>query len=407
MTSRERVAKTLNFEEPDRVPIDIGGSRVTGIMAQAYSSLRKHAGLPAEPPRVYDLMQMLADVDEDYLDLFGIDVVGLEQPKPTFDIAARDYKPWTLPDGTPVLMPGQFNPTQDAAGNWLLSPGGQADAPPAWEMPKDGYYFDAIGSITIPQDLDALMVDPADYASQLPIFTDEELSDIRERGRQLYENTDYAILGGFWRGSLWAHGMLEWPMLLTLDPAWCKEMVAAMADVAIENLKLYSEAVGEYCAAILIQGNDFGTQRGELFRPELFYDVMVPGWQRINGWVHENTSMKTFTHTCGANYDIIEGWIQAGFDILNPVQCSADGMEAERLKQDFGGRITFWGGGVDTQQTLPFGTPDDVRREVAERVNTFAPGGGFVFNAIHNVQHGTPPENLAAMLETAREVGAY
>ena len=161
MTSRERVAKTLNFEEPDRVPIDIGGSRVTGIMAQAYSSLRKHAGLPAEPPRVYDLMQMLADVDEDYLDLFGIDVVGLEQPKPTFDIAARDYKPWTLPDGTPVLMPGQFNPTQDAAGNWLLSPGGQADAPPAWEMPKDGYYFDAIGSITIPQDLDALMGDPA------------------------------------------------------------------------------------------------------------------------------------------------------------------------------------------------------------------------------------------------------
>ena len=407
MTSRERVEQTLRFEEPDRVPIDLGGSRVTGIMAQAYAALRRHVGLPDRAPRVYDLMQMLAEVDEDYLEFFGIDVVGLEQPVPTFDIPARDWKPWTLTDGTPVLMPGQFDPVQDEGGNWLLSPGGRTDEPPQWRMPAGGYYFDTIESPRVADDLDALKVDAAEYARRLPVFTDEELDLMRERGRQLHEYTDYAILGGFWRGALWYGGALDWPILMTLDPGWCAGMVEALVGVALENLKLYSQAVGEYVTAVLIQGHDYGTQRGMLFRPELFHELQVPGFRAINRWVHDNTRMKTFTHTCGSVVEIIEGLIEAEFDILNPVQCSAEGMEPERLKEEFGGRIVFWGGGVDTQKTLPFGTPDQVQAEVTERVKTFAPGGGFVFNTVHNVQHGTPPENLKVMLETVREVGVY
>jgi hypothetical protein len=407
MTSRERVAKTLNFEEPDRVPIDLGGSRVTGIMAQAYAKLRRHVGLPDRPPRVYDLMQMLAIVDEDYLQHFHLDVIGLEQAAATFDIPARDWKPWTLADGTPVLVPGQFSPVDDGQGHWLLAPGGRADAAPQWRMPKGGFYFDSIVPPSLTPDLGALKVDPAEYARRLPILTDEQLDDLRERGRELYEGTEYAILGGFWRGSLWGPGHLEWPMLMLTDPAWARELMEAQTEVALRNLKLYAEAVGEYCTAILIQGNDYGTQRGMLFRPELFHEFQAPGFKRINRWVHENTRMKTFTHTCGSVYDIIEDIIDAEFDILNPVQCSAANMEPQRLKDEFGGRIVFWGGGIDTQKTLPFGTPDDVRREVEERVGIFGPGGGFVFNAIHNVQYGTPPENLAAMLQTAYERGSY
>jgi uroporphyrinogen-III decarboxylase len=177
-------------------------------------------------------------------------------------------------------------------------------------------------------------------------------------------------------------------------------MIDAMAEVALTNLELYCEAVGDYCTAILMQGHDYGTQRGELFRPELFYDLHVPAFRRLNQWVHRNTPMKTFIHTCGSVYEIMEGLIEAEFDILNPVQCSASNMEPERLKREFGGRIVFWGGGVDTQRTLPFGTPEEVRAEVEERLRIFSPGGGFVFNTVHNVQANTPPENLAVMLET-------
>ncbi len=402
MTSRERVETTLRFEEPDRVPIDLGGSRVTGIMAQAYAALRRHVGLPDRPPRVYDLMQMLAEVDEDYLEFFDIDVIGLEQPVPTFDIPARDWKPWTLPDGTPVLMPGQFDPVEDEAGDLLLSPGGRTDQPPQWMMPKDGFYFDQIDARIRLDDLDALKVDPEEYARQLPVFTEEELEQIESRGRQLYDDTDYAILGGFWRGALWGPGRLEWPILMMTDRPWAEALAEAMTEVALTNLKLYCEAVGEYCAAILMQGHDYGTQRGMLFRPELFYELQVPGFRRLNQWVHRHTRMKTFIHTCGSAYEIMEGIIEAEFDILNPVQCSAANMEPERLKEEFGGRIVFWGGGVDTQRTLPFGTPDEVRAEVEERLRIFAPGGGFVFNTVHNVQANTPPENLAVMLETVR-----
>jgi uroporphyrinogen-III decarboxylase len=269
-------------------------------------------------------------------------------------------------------------------------------------MPQGGFYFDGLGRTALAGDLEALKVDPEEFRRNLPVFTDEELDDLRSRGRELYEHTDYAILGGFWRGSLWGPGGFEWPCLLLTDPGWAHDIVEVMTEVALENLKLYSEAVGEYCTAILIQGNDYGTQRGPWMRPEVFREFHVPGFRRINGWVHEHTRMKTFTHTCGSVYEIIEAHISAGFDILNPVQCSAAKMEPERLKREFGGRIVFWGGGVDTQHTLPFGTPDEVRAEVEERLRLFAPGGGFVFNPIHNVQHGTPPANLAAALETVR-----
>ena len=406
MTSRERVETTLRFEEPDRVPIDLGGSRVTGIMAQPYAALRHHVGLPDVPPRVYDLMQMLAEVDDDYLQFFGIDVVGLEQPRPTFDIPPRDWKPWTLPDGTAVLMPGQFNPVEDEAGNLLLAPGGRADEALRWQMPPDGFYFDEIDATVRLDDLDALKVDPEEYARHLPVFTDEELEWIRNRGRELYENTNYAILGGFWRGALWGPGNLEWPILMMTDRPWAEALVEVMTEVALRNLELYCEAVGDYCTALLMQGHDYGTQRGELFRPELFYELQVPGFRRLNQWVHENTGTKTFIHTCGSVHDIIEGIIEAEFDILNPIQCSAANMEPERLDREFGGRIVFWGGSVDTQGTLPFGTPEEVRMEVEERLRIFAPGGGFVFNPVHNVQANTPPENLAIMLETV-EAWAY
>ncbi len=183
-------------------------------------------------------------------------------------------------------------------------------------------------------------------------------------------------------------------------PDYIKAVFERQTARAIENLELYRQAVGDKVVAIYISGTDFGTQRGEFISPDMYRELYFPFHKRMNDWVHQHTNWKTFYHCCGS-------FIAAGVDILNPVQCSAANMEPERLKREFGDRLVFWGGGVDTQKTLPFGTPEEVRAEVAERIRIFAPGGGYVFNPVHNIQAKTPVENVLAMFETVKEVGRY
>jgi len=178
-------------------------------------------------------------------------------------------------------------------------------------------------------------------------------------------------------------------------------------EIALANFEKVHKVVGDRIAAVFITGTDFGTQNGPLMSLETYRDLFKPFHRQVNDWVHQHTNWKTFMHCCGSVKDFIEDFIDAGFDILNPVQCSARNMDPAELKAQFGDRLTFWGGGVDTQRTLPFGTPDDVCNEVKERIETFAPGGGFVFSTIHNIQAGTPTENLVALYETVREYAAY
>ena len=419
MTSRERVVRALNHREADRVPVDLGSSVVTGIMATTYAKLRSRLGISGNPPKVSDLLQMLAEVEIPVLERLGCDVVGLIPLVRSFGIANQDWKPWRAFDGTEVLVPGQFHYRVDENGDLLLSPGGDTGKRPSGRMPKDGHYFDII---VRQQPLDWERLHPADFAEQFTPLSEAALEHLRATADELYRNTDFAILGGFGGGGLGdlprvlapeleapkgIRNFDDWMVAHLTHPEYIKGIFARQTEQAIEDLGLYRQAVGSHIVAIFISGTDFGTQRGEFISPDLYRELYLPFHKRMNDWVHEHTTWKTFYHCCGSVYHLIPSFIEAGVDILNPVQCSAANMDPVRLKQEFGDRLVFWGGGVDTQRTLPFGTPDQVRAEVAERIRAFAPGGGYVFNSIHNIQAMTPVENVLAMFEAARECGRY
>jgi uroporphyrinogen-III decarboxylase len=419
MTSRERVAAALNHQEPDRVPADMGGSVVSGIMATTYAALREKLGIGGPPPKVCDLFQMLAEVEIPVIEGLGCDVVALLPLARAFGIANRDWKPWRTFDGTEVLVPGAFNCRVDESGDLLLSPGGDTSKPASGRMPKGGYYFDLLPRQQ-PFDWDGL--DPAEFAEQFTLRTEEDLEHIRTCSETLYRDTDLAILGGFGGTSLGnlpdvlaAHmeapkgirNADDWMIAHLTRPDYIKEVFERQTERGIENLELCRQAVGDRIAAVYMSGTDFGTQRGEFISPDLYRELYKPYYRRLNDWVHANTKWKTFYHTCGSVYHMIPDFIDAGADILNPLQCSAANMEPERLKREFGEKIVLWGGGVDTQRTLPFGSTDEVRREVAERIRVFAPGGGYVFGAVHNIQAKTPVENVLAAFETVRACGSY
>ena len=419
MTSRERVEKALNHEEPDRVPVDLGASYVSGIMASSYDRLKKHLGLTGRKTRVFELYQMLAEMEQPVIERLGVDVVGVFPPGGLFGIRNERWKPFVMFDGTEVEVPGDFNYRVGDNGDLLLSPKGDTSKPPCARMPKGGYYFDAIVQPPLPPDAEP---DPKDYTRAFGLHSDEELEVIRETAERLYRETSYALLGNSGKGGLGDLPFLvgvgvenpggirnpaDWMAAHLLNKSYIHDVFAAQTENCIENLKLFKQAVGDRICAIMISGTDYGTQRGELFSVELFRELYLPYYRRMNDWVHENTSWKTWYHCCGSIYRLLPTIIEMGVDVLNPVQCSAVDMEPRKLKQEFGDKLVFWGGGVDTQKTLPFGTPEEVAAEVRERIRILALGGGFVFNPIHNVQHGVPPENLLAAFDAVKEFGRY
>jgi hypothetical protein len=411
MNSRERVLKTVNHQEPDRIPIDLGGSIVTGIMAGALVRLRRHLGMEDRPVEVYDTFQMLGRVTLDLVDRFQIDVLPVEQEAITFPhLRNRDYKPWTLFDGTAVLMPGAFEVEVAEDGTWLLHEDGDPAKPVIARMPKDGFYFDQL-SITSwdpnfrPPDIEALR------RSDWRRLTDEVLRYMQERARFLRRNTDKALVLTNWDqavlGPPFVGSLPEWLILLVSEPGYMRELTDLATEIAIDNLKLYWEAIGEDVDVIHLDGYDFGTQHGEMFSPALFQELFEPCYKAQCDWIHHHTPWKTAKHCCGSIPNLIEPMIRGGIDMLNPVQTSAAGMDPRWLKDTFGDRITFWGGGVDTQRVLPFGTPQEVYDHVAERLRIMAPGGGFVWAAIHNIQYTVPPENIVAAIQAVHDFGQY
>jgi len=418
MTSRERVRKALNHEEPDRVPVDLGSSYVTGICVDAYADLAKHLGVRSRP-KVTEPFQMLADVEQPVMERLGCDVVGLPPLVGMFGTRNEGWKPFTTFGGADVLVPGRFNPVEQPNGNLLLSPGGDPRLAPSARMPKGGFYFDII---VRQQPIDDATLDPKEFAEQFTLLTDEELEYLRTTSERLYNDTDYSLLGGFYAGGLGDYVLVaapgldspkgvrdpsEWIISHLVRPQYIRDIFALQTERALENLRLYHQAVGDRVDAVIISGTDFGTQRGEMLAPTIYEQLYAPFHKQMNDWVHSNTQWKTFYHSCGSIAQTIPMMIDAGVDVLNPVQCSAQGMEARTLKKQFGDRMVFWGGAVDTQKTLPFGTPEEVAAEVEDRIGAFAPGGGFIVNPVHNIQHGTPPENILAMYDTAQRKGTY
>ena len=421
MTARERVRLALAHKEPDRVPLDLGASATTGMHASSVYLLRQalHLDPPGTPVKVIEPYQMLGEVAPDLMAALGVDVAGIWGLTSFFGFKNEGWKPWTLFDGTPVLVPEGFNTEPEPDGSILMYPQGDCNAPPSGRMPEGGFYFDAIIRQE-PIDEDKLNV--ADNLEEFGPISDEALEHFRRQAEHLYNDTDKAILANFGGTSFGDIALVpapwlrhpkgirdveEWYISTIARQDYIYKVFERQCEIGIANLEKIHQVVGERVDAIFVTGTDFGAQQGTFISPKTYRDLYKPFHKAVNDWVHKHTTWKTFIHSCGSVRALLPEFIEAGFDIENPVQVSAAGMEPRQLKREFGDRLTFWGGGVDTQRTLPFGTPEEVRREVKERIAIFAPGGGFVFNTIHNVQARVPVENLLALYETVREYGEY
>jgi uroporphyrinogen-III decarboxylase len=410
MTPRDRVLRTVNHQVPDRVPIDLGGSKATGIAVTAYDRLKSKLGI-ASPTKVLDTRAMIAVVEDEVLRRLHVDVLPLDLSILLgTDRPDQQWVPRRLMDGTRALFPPGTQIAEDAEGNWILLE--DDGRPSGFRMPKGGYYFDNMSFNREGQ------IDPAKFRP-IDDIADEHLEILRRSARELYENTDYAILG--WGFGVCFLGLTvitdpannvtqalpnQWMMMLMTEKETCHEMMARSVEATIRCLALVHEAVGDRCFAWGIASDDAGTQRGEFIRPELWAEMLKPHYKKLCDWVHSHTRWKTFLHSCGSVYRLMPHFIEAGIDILNPVQTSAANMDPLRLKREFGSRLVFWGGGCDTQQVLGRATPQAIREHVRERIETFGPGGGYAFTQIHNIQGNVPPENVLAMFDAAYEFGA-
>lgn len=421
MNSRERIQQALNHQEADRIPLDLGGCGQTGMHVSTVYALRQALKLdpPGTPVKVIESFQMLGEIKPDLQDALGVDAVGLGGTANFFGFKNEGWKPWTTFDGTPVFVPELFNTEPNENGEILMYPQGDRSVAPCAKMPNGGFYFDTI--VRQPPFEDATL-NVEDNLEEFGPISDDELTHLKKESEILYTQTDKAIvmvLGGMAYGDIalvpgptlknpkGIRDMTEWYMSTVTRQDYVRQIFERQCEIALENLPKIYNAVGDRVAVAWVSGTDFGAQNNCFISPKAFRSLYKPYYKRVNDWIHENTNWKTFIHSCGAILPIIPDIIEAGFDILNPVQTSAANMDPTVLKTRFGDQVTFWGGGVDTQHTLPFGTPDDVRAQVRERMQIFGRGGGFVFNPIHNVQAKVPIENLLTMYETIRDFGHY
>lgn len=421
MNSRERISLALNHREPDRVPVDLGASATTGIHVSVVYRLRQALGLdaPGVPVKVVEPYQMLGEVKADLQECLGVDVAGLGGLRTLFGFVNEGWKPWSMADGTSVLVPGGFNTTAEPNGDIFMYPQGDRSAPPSGRMPRGGWYFDAL--VRQPP-IDDARLNVEDNLEEFGPIGEADLDHFRIEAERLFAQTDKAILanfGGTGFGDIalvpapWLkhprgiRDIEEWYVSTSMRRDYVQRVFERQCAIGLANLEKIHGVVGDKVAAVFVTGTDFGTQQGLFISPRAYREMFQPFHRAVNDWIHRHTAWKSFMHTCGSVFDLLDDFIAAGFDILNPVQCSAAKMDPVGLKRRFGDRIVFWGGGVDTQQILPFGKPADVRRQVAERCRIFGPGGGFVFNPIHNIQALTPVGNVRAMFDTVRERGQY
>ncbi|MGA2030901.1 MAG: uroporphyrinogen decarboxylase family protein [Thermoguttaceae bacterium] len=417
MNSRQRVEAALKHQQPDYVPLDLGASAVTGMHVSSVYRLRQALGLdaPGTPVRVVEPYQMLGQVAPDLQTALGVDVVGLGSARTMFGFENKNWKAWTTFDGTPVLVPEHFNTQPAPNGDILMYPEGDRSAPPSGRMPRGGFYFDTI--VRQPP-VDDQRLNVADNLEEFGPVSAADLEYFAAEARRLREESDRAILANFGGTAFGDIALVpapwlkhpkgirdieEWYVSTAARFDYVFEVFDRQCQIALANLARIYEVVGDRVTAVFVTGTDFGTQCGPFISPNSYRKLYQPFHRQVNDWVHQHTPWKTFIHSCGSVVALLGDIIDAGFDILNPVQCSAAGMDPQTLKEKFGRRITFWGGGVDTQRTLPFGTPAQIKAQVKERIKIFGAEGGFVFNTVHNVQAGTPAENLVALYEAVCE----
>ena len=414
-SSRQNFQKTINHQQPDRVVVDFGSTAVTGIHVVVVEKLREYFGLERKPVKVVEPYQMLGEIDSALLEAMDIDVLGLFSAKNMFGVPNENWKVHKTPWGQEVLFPGTFNYTYNANGDILMYPEGDTSVPPSAMMPKTGYFFDALDR---QKPIDDSQLKVEDNLEEFGHITEPELTYWKDQVENLENNTKAVVasLGGTALGDIalvpainlknpkGIRGVEEWYISTLIREDFVKEIYDRETDIALENLKLLHEVIGNKIDVVFTCGTDFGTQNSTFCSPETYDRMWLPYYKKVNDWIHQHTSWKTFKHSCGAVEPLMSHFIESGFDIINPVQINASGMDPRKLKKEYGDKLVFWGGGVDTQGVFAFGTPAQVKEQVKTQCGILNNNGGFVFNTVHNIQANVPFENVVAMLDALKEL---
>lgn len=414
MTSREKLQNALQHRSGP-LPVDFGGTAVTGIHVRAIRNLRLHYGLEDHPIKVTEPYQMLGEIEDDLAEVMGIDVIGIGGKNNMFGIPSENWKPMKTFWEQEVLVPGNFNTSTDEKGNLLIHPEGDLTVPASAMMPRESYFFDALNRQGA---IDEAHLNVEDNLEEFQEISQEDLDHL-ESVSEKAAKTDKGVIAGFGGTALGDIALVpamqlkspkgirdvtEWYMSTVMRPDFIHAIFERQTEIALSNYEKISKVCGNKVDAVFLCGTDFGTQDSQFCSVETFNELYAPYYRKINDWIHQNTTWKSFKHSCGAVEPFMRSLIDAGFDIINPVQINARGMQPEHLKKEYGQHLVFWGGGVDTQIVLPFGKPEEVQNQVLHACEVFGKEGGFVFNTVHNIQANVPIENMVAMIETLKEI---
>jgi uroporphyrinogen decarboxylase len=410
MNSRERVLSAINHIEPDGLPVDLGATPSSGISAIAYDQLLQHLPLHDKRNWVYDVVQQVAQPSAEVLDYFRIDTVDLGR---TFNTLDSDWADYSLLNGRTAQQPAWFRPQKQASGASVARKGAEAIA----VMPATAFSYDqtvypflqgypaaygtnldeAMGRIHWA----ALAHSPWDHASEADFW-----EQLRAHALHLRQTSDRAIVlsagCNLFEWGTFLRRLDNFIMDLKRAPAEVERFLDALMERHLASLENICRAVGDVVDVIRL-GDDLGMNTGPLMGPDTYRKLFKPRHALLCSYIKTHSSMHTFLHSCGSIYKLMPDLIEAGFEILNPVQTNARDMDPLRLKAEFGKSVTFWGGGADTRSILNLGTPAQVREHARFNIESLAPGGGFVFNTIHNILPDVPPENILAMFEAVDE----
>lgn len=413
MKKAERVRAALNHKEPDKLPIDCGSMRSTGIMGIPYNALKRYLGKNEETTKIYDMVQQLAVPEQWYLDMFQIDSVDLARAFADEPDEPDEWLAWNLPDGSPALRP-KWVDIQMEGDTWICR---NSEGVSLGKMSPGLVYFtqtnyplmqnDSLDISRVPEYVGktiwGAVTDPAWQHAGKEDFG----ARLREKSLKLRRETDYAqmfaIGGNFFEMGQFLYRTDEFLMKLALEPVEMGKLLDKLLEMHLASLDQVIDAVGD-TVDVFMFGDDFGTQSSTMISRDMYKDLIFPRQKKLFQHVHDRCDVKVFLHSCGSIYSLIPDLIDAGVDILNPVQIGAANMDPQKLKSEFGKDLTFWGGGIDTQHVLANSSPQKIRDEVRRNSEILMKDGGFVFNQVHNIVDGVAPENIIAMYEAANEI---
>ncbi len=415
MESRAKLKESLEHRSSGSFPVDFGATSVTGIHVLVVQQLRRHFGLEMKPLKVTEPYQMLGEIEEDLLDHLGVDVIGISPPKNMFGHLQEDWKPFRTFWGQDVLVPGEFNTSLDTNGDLLMYPEGDTGTAASARMPVKSYFFDAI---IRQKPIDDSSLNAEDNLEEFNLLGEDDLVYWKAKAEQASKSGRGVIanFGGTAVGDIalvpavnlkdprGIRDITEWYMSTVMRTDYLHQVFEKQTDIAVKNLEMAYQVVGDRIDAVFICGTDFGTQDSTFCDPATYNELYKPYYRKMNDWIHQHTGWKTFKHSCGAVESFMPLFIDSGFDIINPVQINAAGMDPVLLKEKYGEKLVFWGGGADTQKILPFASPTEVKDHVRRECEILSKNGGFVFNTVHNIQANVPVENVLAMVEVLREL---